>query len=139
MIDDIIKSAAGVQRGISGIKAAFPDARSSISQFPAFINYPGKGDLQWPRKPSVRQITHDINMDLLVQEGGDLSSADRLLKPYLNRVMETFDQHITLGATCLNSGVVSYNYGQIEYAGIKYLGIKFTLRAVELTQVVYHS
>lgn len=138
-IESIIKGAVAVQKTMQGINAAYEDAPSSISQFPAFVNYPGSGDLQWPRKPMEQQMTHEINMDLLVQEGGNLAGADRLLKPYLSSVYKTFNQNITLGGSCLTSGVVSYKYGHIDYAGNQYLGIKFVLRAIELSQVVYKA
>ena len=136
-VDAIIKGAAVVQRAIPGIAVAFDDAPSSLSQLPCFVTYPGDGDLDWPRSPSVRKITHNLNMDLYVQKGGDVQAADRILKPFIDLVTDTFDQNITLGGNCLNSGVVKYQYGKIEYAGVEYLGIKFTLRAEELKQVIY--
>lgn len=138
-VDAIIKAAAKVQRAITGIVVAFEDAPSSLNQLPCFVTYPADGNLQWPRQPSVRRIEHDLQMDLYVQKGGDPQAADRLLKPYINLVISTFDQNIQLGGTCLNSGVVNYKYGVIEYGGVQYLGIKFTLKAVEKTQVVYKA
>lgn len=138
-VDAIIKAAANVQRSIPGVAAAFDDAPSSLNQLPCFVTYPGEGQVDWPRAPSLRRVQHDLNMDLYVQKGGDVQAADRILKPFLDLVIDTFDQNIQLGGTCLNSGVMSYQYGKLEYAGVEYLGIKFTLRAVEIKQVVFRA
>lgn len=136
-VQDIINGAVTVQKSIAGVKAAFSDSPSSLNQLPCFVTYPVSGEREWPRKMNVRTITHDFDMDLYVQKGGDIQAADRILKPFLDTVIETFDQNITLSGSCLTSGVVKYQYGKMDYAGVEYIGIKFTLRAVEMKQVVY--
>lgn len=136
-VDKIISEAAVVQNTITGIKQVFSDIPTSLNVLPCFVTYPSKGQLQWPRQPMVRTITHDLNMDLYVQKGGDLASADRFLKPYIDLVIETFDQNITLGGNCITSGVVDYSYGVLTVSGVEYLGIKFTLKAIEKSQVIY--
>lgn len=137
-LDSIIAGAVAVQKTIPGIAFAYPDAPEAINEpLPAFITSPSEGSAEWPRKPNVRTITHEIVMDLFVSRGGDLASADKLLKPFTDLVIQTFDQNITLMGSCLNSGGITYKFGKLEYAGVLYLGIKFTLKAVEMTQVVY--
>jgi hypothetical protein len=136
-VDAIIKGAVWVQQQIPGISAAYIDAPTSLSQLPCFVTYPGTGEIEWPRRPSARTITHDLNMDLYVQKGGDVQAADRILKPFIDNVIATFDQNLTLNGTAFNSGVIKYQYGVLEYAGVQYLGIKFVLRAMEYAQVVY--
>jgi hypothetical protein len=101
------------------------------------VTYPSTGKLDWPRTPGRRKIEHDLNMDLYVQKGGDLQAADRILKPYIDLVISAFDQNITLGGTCMNSGITDYKYGVLTVAGTDYLGIKFTLKAIEINQVIY--
>lgn len=128
-----------MQKSISGVKRAFEDSPPSLNQLPCFVTTPATGDLQWPRQMNVRQVTHDLDMYFYVQKGGDLEAADRILKPYLDTVIETFDQNIQLSGSCLTSGVVKYKYGVLKYAEVDYLGIAFTLRAVERTQVVYKA
>lgn len=137
MIDQIINGATNVELTIPGISASYADVPSSLNQFPCFLNYPSSGQLEWPRSPGIRTVEHTINVDLLVQKGGDLSAADRLCKPYIDKVIETFDQNITLQDSCLTAGIADYNYGVIEYAGVQYIGIKFTLKAIVKQQVVY--
>jgi hypothetical protein len=138
-VDKIINGAVVIQQAITGVQKAFADMPSSLSQLPCFVTYPSKGQLEWPRVPMVRTITHDLQMDLYVQKGGDLAAADRVLKPYIDKTIETFDQNITLGGNCITSGVVDYSYGVLTVAGVEYLGIKFTLRAIEKTQIVYRA
>lgn len=136
-VENIINGAVNVQKTIPGIQSTFADAPSSLNQLPAFVTYPVEGELEWPRKPNIRTTTHTLDMDLYVQKGGDLSAADRILKPFIMKVIETFDQNLTLGGSAFNSGVVSYKYGTLNYAGNDYLGIKFTLKATEKVQVIY--
>lgn len=136
-VENIINGAVSVQKTIIGIQSTFVDAPSSLNQLPAFVTYPTDGEIEWPRKPNVRTTTHTIDMDLYVQKGGDLSATDRLLKPYVSKVINAFDQNLTLGGNAFNSGVVNYKYGTLNYAGSDYLGIKFTLKAIEKEQVIY--
>jgi hypothetical protein len=136
-LDSVIAGAVAVQGTMQGV-TTYPDAPEAINdRLPAFVTYPHEGELEWPRKPSQRKITHNIMMDFLVSRAGDLAGADKLLKPFVTRIMDLFEQNLALQGTCLNSGIVHYQYGKIEYAGIMYLGIRFTLRAIELNQVTY--
>ena len=136
-LDAIITGAVAVQRTLTGI-TVYDNAPEALNDhLPAVVIYPEEGDVEWPREPSKRTITHSLTMDFFASRGGDLAGADRLLKPYVNQVIALFDQNITLQGSCLNAGIVKYKYGKLDYAGVEYLGIKFTLRAVELTQLVY--
>lgn len=137
MIENIIKGAVNVQKTIPGIQSAFSDAPSSLNQLPAFVSYPGDGKIE--RSGSVRNWTHHVDMDLYVQKSGDVSAADRICKPFIYKVVSTFDQNLTLGGTALKAAVIDYKYGVMEYAGVQYFGIKFTLEAIEVEQVVYHA
>lgn len=135
---DVISGVVAVQKTIPGVAHAYDNAPEAINEaLPAFITSASAGSVEWPREPGVRTITHEIVMDLFVNRGGDLSAADKVLKPFVDQVIETFDQNITLNGTCLNSGGITYKFGKLTYAGVEYLGIKFTLKAVELNQVVY--
>lgn len=135
-VDAIIEGAVVVQQGIAGVKRAHPNAPESLAELPCFVTVPEKGERAWPLKPNLRDTTHDLRMTLYVSRG-DLPGADQALKPWIDTVIATFDQHLTLGGACLAAGVVSYEYGKVEYAGTDYLGISFVLRAREVTGVVY--
>lgn len=138
-VQNIINGAVAVQKTIPGIKMAYADAQGSFNQLPCFMNYPGTGQLEWPRSTNIRTIEHSINMDLYIEKGGDIQAADRICKPFIDTVIATFDQSIQLGGSCFNSGVISYSYGMIEYAGTQYIGIKFILKAIEKSQVIYKA
>jgi hypothetical protein len=138
-IEAIIAGAVTVQNTLPGIVQSYTDTPASLTNLPCFVTYPSKGELLWPRKGMVRTVTSDMHMDLYIQKGGDIAAADRLLKPYIDQVINLFDQNITLGGNCVTSGVVSYEYGVINVAGVDYLGIKFILRAIEMAQVIYHA
>lgn len=134
-VENIINGAANVQKTIPGIGTTFADAPTSLNQLPCFVNYPSDGKIE--RSGSVRTTTHHIDMDLYVQKSGDLSAADRILKPFIWKVINTFDQNLTLGGSALKAAVIDYKYGMLEYAGVPYIGIKFTLEATEIENVIY--
>lgn len=136
-VQNIINGAVTVQKSIPGIVTAFADAPTSLNQLPCFVSYPGEGKIQ--RSGSVRTTTHKIDMDLYVQKGGDLSAADRILKPFIWQVINTFDQNLTLQGSALKAAVSEYKYGVLEYAGVQYIGIKFTLEATEVEPIVFHG
>jgi hypothetical protein len=134
-VENIINGAANVQKTIPGIVTTFADAPTSLNQLPCFVNYPSDGKIE--RSGSVRTTTHHVDMDLYVQKAGDLSAADRILKPFIAKVINTFDQNLTLGGSALKAAVVDYKYGTLEYAGVSYIGIKFTLEATEVEPVIF--
>jgi len=136
-VDAIVTAAAGVLTGVDGIAQAFTDAPEALAQFPCVVIIAEKGEIVWPRRPNLRDTTHDLRMLFLVSRGGDLAGADKTLKPWIDQVVAAFDAAVTLGGACLAAGVVSYEYGKVEYAGVEYLGITFTLRAREIQGVVY--
>lgn len=135
-----------IDQTASVLTAAFPalakvwtNAPEAIQQLPAVVIAPQKGTLVWPRKPNLRDVTHDLDLTLVVNRGGDLASADHQLKPWLADLIAVFDAHITLNGSCLSAGIVDYRYGRLEYAGVDYLGLVCTLRAREVEQVVYQG
>lgn len=134
-VENIINGAANVQKTIPGIVTTFADAPTSLNQLPCFVNYPSDGKIE--RSGSVRTTTHHVDMDLYVQKGGDLSAADRILKPFIAKVVDTFDQNLTLGGSALKAAVIDYKYGTLNYAGTDYIGIKFTLEATEIEPVIF--
>jgi hypothetical protein len=103
------------------------------------VNYADEGDREWPRQPNRQVVTHNFFSDLYVQKGGDLAAADRLLKPFVDLVITAFDLNITLGGSCLQAGVVHYKFSVMKYGDVDYLGIRFTLKAVEYQTVAYHG
>lgn len=136
-IQDIISGAAQVINEIGGIARIHTNAPEALQELPAVLFVPRKGTIKWPRDPNKSTRTHDIPMSLFVNRGGDLPSADATLKPWLEKFVDQFEQNITLKGTAFNSGIIDYTYGKLEYAGVEYLGIAFTLRAVELKTTVF--
>lgn len=138
-VQDIINGAVNVQKGISGIQATFRDVPSSINQLPCFVTYVAEGELEFPRKPQIRTTTHTIDMDLYIQKGGDLAAADRLLKSFIDTTIDAFDQAVSLSGTVLYSGISNYKSGVMSFADVSYIGVKFTLKAVEKKGVIYKA
>lgn len=136
-VDNITDAVANICKGIDGIANAYSDAPDSLISFPCAVVYPGKGNIDWPRNSHVRRVTHDLVLDVYFSKGTDTASSDRMAKSYIDTFINTFDQNITLQGTVTNSGLSDYTYGVLEYAGVQYVGIKFTLTALEISQVIY--
>lgn len=137
-VELIIKGAVAVQKTIPGIIAAFENAPESLNQLPCFVTYLDSFSVE-RAGANLKTITYLLKMPLLVNRSGDLSSADAKLKPYIQLVIDTFDQNIQLGGNAWSSNVLSGKYGQIEYSGVTYLGIDFVLQAQERYSVTYKA
>lgn len=116
-----------------------PDA--SI-QTPCFILHPEETAQDFPHKPMQQQLDHTFIADLYFVKGDSLSNADATLRPYMDAVIETLNHNIQLGGSCFNSGVVRAQYGGFTWptgSDNHYLGIRFTIHAVELKQFIYSA
>lgn len=129
-VDSIIQQAAAIAGGIPGIKRAWDKAPESLAELPAVILVPGKGKVGYPRKPGLRDMEHDLHLIVLVSRG-DLSQADLVARPFIDTFIRTFDSHLTINSTCLNSGITTYAYGKVGWAGVEYVGCEFNLHCVE--------
>lgn len=138
-LDVVITGANTVLKTQTGIARVYENAPEALNTLPATMIVPQKGTIDWPRKPNQRLTTHDLVLTLYVSRGGDLASADQSLKPWVEKIIDLFDQNITLGGNAFTAGIVDYQYGHLEYAGTTYLGISFSLRVVEILQLVYHG
>jgi len=136
-LDKIIAGANTVLKTQQGISRVHENAPESLAQLPATTLFTDKGSFDWPRKPNQRRGEHDMTLTLYVSRGGDLPSADQTLKPWVDTIVDLFDQNITLGGAAFTAGIVDYSYGHVEYGGVQYLGITYVLRAVEIKQFNY--
>jgi len=57
---------------------------------------------------------------------------DKILREFVDKTLNKFDQNIQLNATCAYSQVTHYDPGVLTYGGHQFLGISFDLLAVEL-------
>lgn len=130
-VDTIITQVAAIAGAITGIGRTWDTAPESLNELPAVIVVPNTGDVEWPRKPSLRQMDHNLKLVVLVNRGADLSQADQEARPFIDAFIRAFDQHLTLNGTAMNSGITHYAYGKVTWAGVDYLGVEFNLRAVE--------
>lgn len=140
MVNDITDSIATVCKGISGVQAAYSDAPDNLSVFPCFVVFSDTGSIE--RNMSVRHSRHNLKMQLYMSSGTDTASKSSLAKSFIDLVIDTFDQHKTLKnaagvPTCVTSDILDYKFGVMSYGALEYVGISFTLSALEVKQVVY--
>lgn len=141
MIGDIIEAIANVEAESAalqalGLKRAYPDAPTAVQEPPVIINVPGKGVRLWPPTSNLRSVNHEVHAQVLISKG-DVTSADKAAKQWIEAMIATFEGHMQLGGLVTRCGVKSYDYGKIEYAAVEYLGVDFVLGVDERTQVVY--
>lgn len=136
-LETIITGAALVAAGLVGVRRVHDKAPDSLNELPAIVFAADTGDLKYPRPANLREIKHQLKLLLFVNRGGDFKEAETELRPYVQRVIELFDQNITLGGAATASGITRYEYGILTYAEVDYLGITFNLTAEEFQPVVF--
>jgi len=129
MIETIIAQVAVLQATIAGIKQAHANPPSSLNAFPCFVNFIAPSDINY--MPSRRETRHVIKMQLYVSKQVT-PEGDKVLREFVDKTLDKFDQNIQLNATCAYSEITHYDPGVLTYGGHEYLGISFDLLAVEL-------
>ena len=129
-IEAIITQVAILQAEITGIKQAHANPPSSLNAFPCFVNFISPSDINY--MPSRREAKHVIKMQLYVSKQVT-PEGDKVLREFVDKTLNKFDQNIQLNATCSYSQVTHYDPGVLTYGGHQYLGMSFDLLAVELT------
>lgn len=132
----ILDAVAKVQGGIRGVKRGWPRLPDAVGELPCFINEPAKGTLDWPPRPNLRHVQHDIRMVLLVSAGQDAPSASNQAWPFVNQTMDAFEASATLGALVAGCAVTGYETGRLTYAGTTYYAVTFTLRVATAEHVI---
>ncbi len=125
-LDEVIGKVVEVQKTIEGVKQAYQYAPESLAELPCFLNFPASGELE--QAPNLLIVTHTIRMQLFVRRG-DLSSAEKELRPFVDRVIETFCKNIRLDGSVEYSKLRRYEYGVLTWGETPYLGITFELDA----------
>ena len=127
-IEAIITQVAILQAEITGIKQAHANPPSSLNAFPCFVNFISPSDINY--MPSRREARHVIKMQLYVSKQVT-PEGDKVLREFVGKTLNKFDQNIQLNATCSYSQVTHYDPGVLTYGGHQYLGMSFDLLAVE--------
>jgi hypothetical protein len=131
-VNDIGHAIASICKGIAGVSAVCEFLPSSIAQTPCFLIVPKSGEQPKPPSPSQKLYAHDFYVDLYFSKGGDLANTDAVMRPFIDLVQDTFNQHKQLNSTCYDSYITQYSYGvALKYGDVHYLGIRFTLNALE--------
>ena len=133
-IQTIITQVAALQAEITGVKRAHDETPDGLNEFPCFVNFISTGDSD--RSPNRRHVVHHIKMQLRVCRA-DRPSAENLVRPFLLRTYEKFDDNITLNGSATRSAIVHYDYGNLPWSGTNYLGISFDLDVWEDTAYAF--
>ena len=128
-IESIITAIAAIQKTITGVKRAHDNSPESLSELPAFVNYPAYGDIG--RAAGLRMTTHLVKMQLYVTKRVDLAREEAKVRPFIALVLNKFDANLRLTETASVSGITHYDYGVLSYGGTPYLGISFDLEVIE--------
>jgi len=127
-IDTIITQVATLQAEITGIKQAHDNPPRSLNALPCFVNFMGPSEVNYT--PSRRETKHTVKMQLYVSKQV-LPEADAVLREFVDKVLDKFDQNMQLNSTCAYSMITRYEPGVLIYGNTQYIGISFDLLAVE--------
>lgn len=127
-IQAIITQVVVIQAAITNIKQAHDNPPATINAFPCFVNFMAPAEVNYT--PSRRETRHIIKMQLYYSKQVT-PEAEKQLRPFIVLVLDAFDQKLQLNATCAYSMVTGYEPGILTYGGHQYVGISFTLLAVE--------
>ena len=128
-VETVIAQIAVLQAEIAGVKQAHSNPPASLNAFPCFVNFIAPSDINY--MPSRREARHVIKMQLYVSKQ-ITPEGDKILREFVDKTLNKFDQNIQLNATCAYSQVTHYDPGVLTYGGHQFLGISFDLLAVEL-------
>jgi len=123
-IQDAMRQIASIEAGINGVKQAFDEPPSSINNLPCFVNFVGPASIDYA--PSQRLMNCTAKMQIYVT-GKIVPESEKLLRPFIDRTLDEFDQYISLNDTCDYSMITGWNPGVMEYNGNDYLGIEFDI------------
>jgi len=127
-IKTVITQVAAIQGEISGIKQVHDSPPASVNAFPCFVNFMGPAEVNYTG--SRRETRHTVKMQLYVSKQVT-PQGDATLRGFIDTILDKFDQHTTINDTCAYSMITGYEPGVLMYGNTQYLGISFTLLAVE--------
>lgn len=142
-IGPIITQVAAIQAGITGLSTGqcFDQTPNIIdTHLPVVLNVIKSGRFDRGVGLGLRENWHTIQMQLLVSKDGDTPTAEVIARPFIKSFITKFDLNRTLGNICETSEITDYAYGAISVYGDTYMGIVFTLSALEIdTGSLYSS
>lgn len=127
-IETIITQVAAIQAAIAGIKQAHDNPPHSLNALPCFVNFMGPAEVNYT--PSRRETKHTIKMQLYITKQV-LPEAEKVLRPFIDLVLDKFGQSLQLNSTCAYSMLTHYDPGVLTYGGTQYIGISFDLSVTE--------
>jgi hypothetical protein len=134
-IAPIVTQIAAIQGHINGLSTGqcFDQSPNIIdTHLPVVLNVIKSGRFDRGVGLGLRENWHSVEMQLLVSKDGDLPIAEAIARPFIGRFITAFDRNKTLGNICETSNITAYAYGVVKAYGDPYMGIVFTLEALEM-------
>lgn len=130
-IETIVESAAALVKTVTGINDAYPVFPPSVESPPVVVFGIDGADIV-REGGANRFIRHRIRMTVLVGEQAGQDRAEELARPYVLPILDKFDlSGRTLSGSCLSSEITGYEYGVATVGQQEYLGVTFSLVALE--------
>jgi len=124
---------------VAGIKNAPDYAPDSVSNYPFVIAYPDNGVWKWGTAGAKTGL-HNVTVELHVSRN-DLTFALKELDLYVETVPDAIMSDATLAGTVDTFGgdeeiAITYQYTAFEYAGVKTVGISFTVHNIKIRSAI---
>lgn len=128
-VEDIIHALAQIEKQVMPEATVYENLPESIGSLPAIIHWLAPGNIPWPRDVTYT-IEHNIEIRVFFSRA-DAPNSDAIAKPYIEKLRQAIDANPHLGIGIEDSGVTGYQYGYADYAGVTYLMLSISVRAIE--------
>lgn len=122
-VASVITYLAALQDGITGVEAAYDETPESLSEFPCFINYPGRGVLSWSKgigAEDLNTIICELHVSRAVSEEAEFAA-----RPFIERFRDKLAADTQLGGEVDTINEVRWEYVTFFVGREQHMGIRF--------------
>lgn len=130
----VIDQLVVIESGLSGVKVAHDETPETLSEFPAFINFPSSGTFTvGPGGQGVKKhlatLIAEVHLTRQI-----LPQAEAAARPYIESFADAILADVTLGGTVDSVLEIRWTYGVLAFGAEQHLGCRFELdyKAVEV-------
>lgn len=121
---------------VSGIRAAPDYAPNNMSHYPFVVAYPDSGVYTGDTGAGTIRGIHNVKVELHVS-ANDMPQALKQIDKYVEAIPKKIMDDPTLSGTVSTIGgddvePIVYQYAAFEYAGVKTIGIEFTIQNIKI-------
>jgi len=134
--DDILRASAELEeanKAVLGLTKVYDHPPESLEQFPCSVRYGMGGTLRHSRGLGLDNLFY-FRVEVHVERArpGGLAHADQKLMPFIRAIQRLYAANLSLNGACDICEFEqpnSFEYGELEWGGVKTLGVRFNMWA----------